>query len=296
MQVGTAHGDDARPKRLPESLAGTKDSEMLSLRYRGHTELPVEVEGIVPEAVRDQSIAAIEQLPIQFGNQSVPLAEFFHVEGDASDECVEWLGNLSGVHWIGAKMSSGSMRVVGSAGRHAGSRMRGGSLVIEGDAGDWLGAELRGGDIRVSGGAGHLVGAAYRGSPRGMNRGAILVHGAAGDEIGAGMRRGLIGIGGAAGDFAGVNMRAGTVLLAGPTGRRHGAGMRRGTLAFMTSRPALLPGFAAACRFRPDFLRVLLRQLATAGFPVPDLWFASDYLLYSGDLIEGGRGEMLVRV
>ena len=268
---------------------------MLSLRYRGQTELPVEVEGIVPETVRDLSPPAIEQLPIQFGNQSVPLAELFQVEGDASDERIEWVGDLAGVHWIGAKMAIGAMRVAGSAGRHAGSRMRGGSLVIEGDAGDWLGAELRGGDVRVLGNAGHLVGAAYRGSPRGMNRGSIVVHGAAGDEIGAVMRRGLIAVGGSAGDFAGVNMRAGTVLLAGPTGRRHGAGMRRGTLAFMNSQPTLLPGFTAACRYRPDFLRVLLRHLATLGFPVPDLWLASDYALYSGDLIEGGRGELLVR-
>ncbi len=104
---------------------------MLSLRYRGQTELPVEVEGIVPETVRDLSPPAIEQLPIQFGNQSVPLAELFQVEGDASDERIEWVGDLAGVHWIGAKMAIGAMRVAGSAGRHAGSRMRGGSLVIE---------------------------------------------------------------------------------------------------------------------------------------------------------------------
>lgn len=268
---------------------------MLSLRYRGQTELPVEVEGILPEAVRDLPLAAIEQLPIQFGNQAVPLAEFFLVSGEARDEGIEWQGDLSGVHWIGANMTAGTMRVAGSAGRHAGSRMRGGSLVIEGDAGDWLGAELRGGAIRVLGNAGHLVGAAYRGSPRGMNRGTIVVLGNAGDEIGATMRRGLIAVGGTAGDLAGVNMRAGTVLLAGPAGRRHGAGMRRGTLAFMQARPPLLPGFRAACRYRPDFLRVLLRYLATLGFPVPDLWLASDYELFSGDLIEGGRGEWLVR-
>jgi formylmethanofuran dehydrogenase subunit C len=268
---------------------------MLSLSYRGQTELPVEVEGIVPETVRELSLVAIERLPIQFGNQSAPLADFFRVDGDASDQRIEWLGDLSGVHWIGAKMSSGAMRIAGSAGRHAGSRMRGGSLVIEGDAGDWLGAELRGGDIRVLGAAGHLVGAAYRGSSRGMNRGSIVVHGSAGDEIGAAMRRGLIAVGGEAGDFIGVNMRAGTVLLGGLTGRRHGAGMRRGTLAFMNSQPALLPGFRSACRYRPDFMRLLLRHLGTLGFPVPDAWIASDYSLYSGDQIEGGRGELLVR-
>jgi formylmethanofuran dehydrogenase subunit C len=268
---------------------------MLSLRYRGQTELPVEVEGILPETTRELSLAAIEQLPIQFGNQPVPLAEFFQVGGSPADEQIEWLGDLSGVHWIAARMASGAMRVAGSVGRHAGSRMLGGALVIEGDAGDWLGAELRGGDIRVLGNAGHLVGAAYRGSPRGMNRGTITVLGNAGDEIGATMRRGLIAVGGVAGDLAGVNMRAGTILLAGPTGRRHGTGMRRGTLAFMHSQPPLLPGFRAACRYRPDFLHVLLRHLETLGFPVPAEWLASDYELFCGDLIEGGRGELLVR-
>jgi len=91
-------------------------------------------------------------------------------------------------------------------------------------------------------------------------------------------------------------MLAGTVLTLGDCGIRHGAGMRRGTLAFLgRNAPPMLPSFRLACRYRPEVLPMLLRHLSQLGFPVPDELFASDYRLYNGDLIEGGRGEMLVR-
>lgn len=269
---------------------------MLTLTYHGQTSVPVEVEGITPDVVRGKTIAEIERLPVYHGNRQVTLGDFFQVQGDPSDERIEWLGELGGVHWVGAKMKSGRMDVRGNVGRHVGSELRGGEIHVEGDASDWVGGEMHGGLIQVRGSAGHQVGAAYRGSARGMTKGVILVHGNAGNEIGHTMRRGLIAIGGSSGDLTGFNMRAGTVLLAGETGIRPGAGMRRGTIGFLNARPHLLPSFHRACRYRPEFLGLLLRQLQGCGFPVPDDWFASSYELYSGDLIEGGRGEVLIRV
>lgn len=269
----------------------------LQLRFRGETSVPVEVEGITPDAVRGLSLTAIERLPIYEGNRQAKLADFFAVSGDAADEQIVWEGSLQGVHWIGAKMRSGSVHVTGSAGRHVGSEMRGGQIVVEGDAGDWVGGEMHGGLIIVRGQAGHLVGAAYRGSARGMTRGVILIAGNAGNEIGHTMRRGLIVVGGQAGDLAGFNMLAGSVLLCGETGIRHGAGMRRGTLAFFgPPPPELLPTFRHACRYQPLALQLLLRQVASLGFPVPAPWYAAEYDLYHGDLLDGGRGEILIRV
>ena len=109
------------------------------------------------------------------------------------------------------------------------------------------------------------------------------------------MRRGLIAIGGNLGDLAGFNMLAGTVLVFGESGIRHGAGMRRGTLAFCGPAPEVLPSFRRACRFQPAALQLIFRQLQRDGFQVADACLRDSYDLYNGDLIEGGRGEMLVR-
>ena len=260
------------------------------------SQVPLEVEGITPDALREKSLAEIERIEIFQGNVRLPLAEFFAVSGDAGDERHEWEGDLAGVHWLGTKMTSGRIEVLGSIGRHLGSEMRGGEIHVAGDASDWIGAEMHGGLIHVRGRAGHLVGSAYRGSPKGMTKGTILIGGDAGNEIGLSMRRGLIAIGGNAGDLIGLNMLAGSVFLFGTSGIRHGAGMKRGTLAFLGSEmPPLLPTFRRACRYRPDFLPLVFRKLREYDFPVPDELFNSQYDLYCGDLLEGGRGEILMR-
>jgi formylmethanofuran dehydrogenase subunit C len=166
---------------------------------------------------------------------------------------------------------------------------------VDGDAGDWVGGEMQGGLIRVRGRAGHLIGAAYRGSARGMSGGTILVHGEVGNEIGHSMRRGLLAVG-AAGDLVGFNMLAGTILVFGSAGIRHGAGMRRGTIAFLGSEsPPILPSFRWACRYRPEVMTLLLRHVRNGGFPMADDVATAGFDLYNGDLIEGGRGELLVR-
>lgn len=269
---------------------------VLTLRYRAETSIPVEVEGVTPDRIGGQSIADIERLELFHGNRKVPLAEFFSVEGSAADGEIRWEGDLQGVHWIGAKMTSGRMRVVGNAGRHLGSEMAGGEIHVEGNVGDWVGGEMRGGLIHVRGRAGHLVGAAYRGSARGMTGGTILIHGQAGNELGHTMRRGFIAIGGDAGDLAGFNMLAGSILIFGKAGIRHGAGMRRGTLGFFGEEaPPLLPSFRHACRYRPDMLALLFRYLRQQDFPFSAELLNSDVDLYHGDLIEGGRGEILIR-
>lgn len=277
----------------------------LELRYRGETKVPVDVEGLTPDWARDKSAAEIERFEVFEGNRRLPLAEFFKVSGDASDGRIDFIsdsvGNsfcdLAGVHWIGAKMTAGEIHIHGNAGRHLGSEMRGGRIIVEGDAGDWVGGEMHSGLIHVHGRAGHQVGAAYRGSRRGMTGGTILVDGAAGNEIGHAMRRGMIAIGGPAGDVAGFNMLAGSILLFGPSGIRHGAGMKRGTIGlFGDVRPTLLPTFRRACRFEPVILQMTLASLRRHKFPVPAAIASASIELYHGDFLEGGRGEILVRL
>lgn len=266
----------------------------LALEYTGQTSVPVEIDGITPSVLRDKSLGEIERLPIVHGNQTPSLADFFRVSGDPADERIEMRGDLSGVHWIGAGMVRGEIRVLGRAGRHVGSEMKGGQITVEGDVSDWLGGQMHGGMIRVRGNAGHLVGAAYRGGPRGMTGGTILVDGLAGNEIGHGMRRGLIAVGGAE-DAVGFSMIAGTILVFGPCGIRPGAGMRRGTIGlFGDERPALLPTFRYGCRLKPGFVAMLLKQLARQSYPAPETLWNAEMDLYHGDFVALGRGEILL--
>ena len=268
----------------------------LTLRYRATTHVPVEVEGVTPDRLRDKSLAEIERLEVYHGNRAVPLAELFEVSGDPSDARVDLEGDLGGVHFIGYGMTGGEVHVHGHAGRHVGGAMTGGRIVVDGDAGDWVGGELHGGLIRVAGRAGHLVGAAYRGSRRGMTGGTILIGGDVGNEVGAAMRRGLLVVGGSCGDVAGFSMIAGSIFVFGGCGLRTGAGMRRGTIGLFGPEPSrLLPTFRRACRYRPTFLRLVFRELARLGFPVDHGLLDADLLLYRGDLVALGKGEVLMR-
>jgi formylmethanofuran dehydrogenase subunit C len=268
----------------------------LRLTYHGVTSVPVEIEGLTPDWACGKSISEIERFEIFHGNRRLPLAEMFRVAGDAGDKCLEFEGDLSGVHWIGAHMQSGQIRIQGSAGRHIGSEMRGGRIDVEGNAGGWTGAEMRAGVIRVRGNAGHLTGAAYRGSVKGMTGGMICVDGNAGNEVGLSMRRGLIAIGGSAGDMLGFNMIAGTVLVFGECGIRPGAGMRRGSLGlFGPNPPRLLPSFRYGSTFRPQFIPLMLAALRDEGFAVDESLIDAELDLYHGDLVALGRGEILFR-
>jgi formylmethanofuran dehydrogenase subunit C len=267
----------------------------LTLTYRGNTNIPVEVEGIVPAALREKSIAEIEKLSIYHGNRQLPLAEFFHVAGDPGDEQLTFVGDLAGVHWIGAKMDRGVVRVEGNAGRHVGSEMRGGEIHVSDNAGDWVGGEMKRGLIHVRGDAGNLVGSAYRGSDRGMTGGTLLVGGNVGSEIGHTMRRGLIAIGGNTGDFPCLNMITGTVLVFGTTGIRAAAGMRRGTLAVFGDAPKLLHTFKSAGDCKLLYLRIFFALLRRHGFRVPEGLDDADYRIFTGDLLTVGKGEVLVR-
>jgi formylmethanofuran dehydrogenase subunit C len=268
----------------------------LNLRYHAKTSVPVEIEGVIPDRVRDKSLAEIEKLEIQHGNERLPLAEIFTAAGDPSDERIDFEGAMAGVHCIGHGMGVGAIHVHGDAGRHVGGQMTGGRIEIDGNAGDWLGGEMHGGLIRVSGNAGDLIGAAYRGSKKGMTDGTILIRGDAGSEIGTSMRRGTLVVGGSCGDSPGFNMIAGSIVILGSCGIRPGAGMRRGTIALLGApRTKLLPTFRPTGRFRPVFLRLMFRELDRLGFPVDHGLLANELDLSHGDLVALGKGEVWMR-
>lgn len=268
----------------------------LTLEYTPCDCVPVEVEGLTPDVSREKSLAELERFEIFQGNRRLPLAELFRVSGDPSDGAIHFVGDLAGVHRIGAGMTSGAIHVAGDAGRHTGADISGGTITVEGDAGDWLGAEMLGGKIVVRGNAGHLVGAAYRGARRGMQGGEIAITGDAGVEVGRAMRRGSIFVGGSVGDALGYEMQAGTIVVGGSIGIRPGAGMRRGTIVLLAaSTPKLLPTFRYACRLKPPFLGMALARVRGQAIPFDAGVLEADFDLHHGDLLSLGRGEILVR-
>ena len=270
----------------------------LVLSLHNRTSIPVEVDHVRIETVREQSTDQIRATPVQYGNKQLTLGEFFDVSGSCGDDSeIIWEGDCAKIKLIGTGMTTGRMTIRGNAGMHLGAEMTGGEILCEGVAADWVGAEMHGGRIRVLGNAGHLIGAVYRGGRRGMTGGEILIDGNAGNEIGHTMRRGLIAVGGRSGDAPGFNMIAGSIFLFGEAGIRPGAGMRRGTIAFFSpdQAPRMLPTFQRSSAYDPLFLQQYLRHLKAEGFPVPEECLTSHYVRYRGDFLEGGRGEILVR-
>lgn len=266
----------------------------MSLTLTLHTtpQVPLEVEGLLPEALDGQDAAQVAALPILHGNEKVAVGDFFQATGKANGE-LRLEGDLSRVKLIGAGMSRGKITVEGNAGLHLGAGMRGGEIIVNGNAGDWVGPEMTGGSITVRGNAGHMVGSVHRGGSVGMRGGEIIVHGSVGNETGNGMRNGLIVVGRDSGDFTGVSMNAGTVIVLGKLGWRSGAGMKRGSIASL-HEAELLPTFSYACSYRPVFLRLYLLYLREHGLPVEETSIAGEYRRYSGDSVELNRGEILL--
>lgn len=270
----------------------------LVLRPKLDDTLPIEAEVLRPDRLASLSLNQVAAQPVYHGNRLRTVGDCFVCEGDPADGEVVLEGDCRRVKHIGQNMTSGRITVRGAVGMHLGAEMTGGTIEVEGHAGDWVGAEMKGGMIRVRGDAGHLVGGCYRGGAAGMQGGVILVEGNCGNEVACSMRRGLIAVGGSVGDFAGFNMIAGSLFVAGGFGLRCGAGMRRGTVVALdatVAAPALLPTFRYACRFRPQFMGLYVRQLRQWGFRVDAEAATASYARYCGDLVGLGKGEILVR-
>jgi formylmethanofuran dehydrogenase subunit C len=264
---------------------------------------PVEAESLIPENVAGKNAQEIGRLPLLVGNRWETVADWFDVAVDEAPagvgDCPEGppdlllRGDLTRFKRLGEGMSGGRMVVDGPVGFHAGARMSGGTLTVHGDAGDFVGAHMSGGLLVVDGDAGHYAAASYRGETHGMKGGTLVVTGRAGQMLGARMRRGLVYVRGECGDVPGFNMKAGTVVVGGMPGVRVGARMVRGTVVLLGGAPEMLPTFSYGCTYRPPVWRVLHTHLAGRGF-APEVGPAADFLLYSGDANEGGKGEVLV--
>ncbi len=265
---------------------------MITLRLEEAPKVPLEAEAISPDRMAALSNAAIRELPVLLGKRACRIADFFEVDGEAS-EAITVVGDCTRVKWIGRAMTRGSITVWGNAGMHLGAYMSGGSIDVSGNASDWVGGEMSGGLFRGAGNVGGQIGAAYRGSSTGMRDGIILIGGRAGLEVGMRMKRGIIAVKGLVRDFAGLQMKGGTIILGGGAELRTGAWMMRGTI--ISLRPiSLLPTFSYAATYMPSFLRLYASRLKELGFSLPSDPAEGAYRRYTGDTSVPGRGELLV--
>lgn len=255
--------------------------------------LAIDLGGIVPARLAGLDAAAVARLPIEADGRRCLLGDLFTVTGSATDERIEFRGDFSRVHRIGAEMAAGRIDVVGTAGRHAGERMTGGSLAITGQAGDWLAAEMAGGSVTVGGDAGDNVAAALPGSAAGMRGGTVVVAGTVGGLAGARMRRGILAVAGGCGPAAALEMRAGSIVAGAGVGPDSALGMRRGSLVVLGGPCPIPVGFKPGATWSPPFLPLLLRRLASAGFgPAAGIPPAMPWKHWHGDILAGGRGEI----
>jgi len=273
----------------------------LILKPKKLPELPLEAEAITPDSVAGKTLKEINALPVYVGNTTETLGKYFDIKGETaetpSDQLIAIQGECGNVKYIGAGMTAGHLIVEGCVGMHAGAEMSGGELIVTGSVSDWAGAEMKGGLMRIHGDAGHQLGAAYRGSPEGMTGGVIVVGGGVGLEAAAFMRRGMLVIHGDVGSFLGAHMNGGEIFVFGKVARRFGAEAKGngGFIACFGGVESILPTYVYDTTFRPDFMKLYLRQLRDQlGVEVAGEHLETSFRRYRGDIAVGGTAEILV--
>lgn len=254
--------------------------------------LSISLAGVVPNRIVDLPLDALRRLLVRADERPCALGDVMNVAGESSDGVIECQGDFGRVHDVGAHMTSGTIRVTGNVGRHAGEGMMGGQLHIAGGAGDWLAAEMTGGLVQVTGSAGDNVAGALPGSDHGLRGGLVIVLADAGQFAGQRMRRGILAIGGNCQDAPAFEMRAGTVVVAGRVGPNPGLGMGRGSLVALSDAPAVPATFERGRAWNPPFLGLLFGQLKEVGFCLPQD-IPGRWRQWHGDLLNGCRGEIL---
>lgn len=265
----------------------------LRLTLRAQPPCRLDLSPLVPERLARLDRAAIEQVVLGDGRDTVRVGDLFRVRmGDAGR--IEIRGSSARFDRVGAGMTGGALRLDGACGVQAGRGMTGGRLEITGDAGPFAASGLAGGMVEIHGDAGDFLGGPLAGEIEGMRGGTVIVHGAAGDRAGDRLRRGVIVIEGRCGAHAGSRMIAGTLVVCGLSAAGAGTLMRRGTLVL--GRLAAPPGptFVPTGGDVSVFARLLAESLRPFSVRAARLVPACTTRL-SGDMAALGKGEIMLR-
>lgn len=217
-------------------------------------------------ALTDAPPAAFPAVRVPVGRTAAALSELFAIEPDGGDTLVR-SGDLRRAIRVGAGLSRGAIRVIGSVGAEAGAGMTGGTLHISGSAGD------------------HALSH--------MENGFAVIAGDAGDGLARAMRRGMLVVSGRCGENACAELRGGTALLLSGAGRGLCAGMDRG-MVLLPPGADVPAGFSRAARMDLPFLRLTLTLLRERGVPLPDAWYGAAFTRYRGDAAALGKGEIFI--
>ena len=252
------------------------------------------IDGCVLRPDRLAALTAVElkQQRITIGRREYLWGEVFEIEGNPGST---WTvpGTVNYLK-LTVGLSAGLLRVAGHAGDYAGMKLAGGRLEIDGSAGHSLGAGMQSGLIKITGDTGPQVGGPCPDSFDGMTDGEIIIAGTAGPRAGFRTRRGLIAAQHSA-EEAGYQMQAGTlVVFRGPL-PTPGLSMKRGTILILDPnvQPTWLPYYQPDCVYRPVFAQILLGRLQALGCTLPEGSRHGKYQLYTGDRLNGGKGEIL---
>lgn len=270
------------------------------LKARGDVTGPVDTAGLLPTRLAALSVEQVAELPLLCAGRWRKLADVFEVQplstttAAAPEVCRLEVESTAQVHRLGWGMSAGELIVRGATGTLVGACMSGGTVTVFGNTGALAGAGLRGGLLRIEGSTGQRLGGPPPGTWRGMTGGEIIVTGAAGAYAGLRQRGGLIAVAGDVGPYAGVRMLAGTLLIGGQVAHGVGTSMQRGTIICLNHSPVTHTNFGHDGPTQPVVWRLLARRLRQLSFPLPDAAEELTFDSHSGDLLEGGRGELLI--
>ena len=287
--------------------------EAATVCLRVRTELPAavrwsaELTALLQTPELPERLTPLAALSLETSDGPRRMADLFEIEGPATATSVDAApfvrieGDCRSVQRLGRQWSAGRLEVHGAVGPAAGERFSGGELFITGDVGPGLGRSQRGGRIQVHGSAQGAVGSPAAGERHGMTGGELFIHGDVHGTLGERMRRGTLVVSGHVQGDVGREMRAGTILLHDfPTGEL-GHGLKRGTILCLHPpeiRSLNLAGrWRSTGRVQPVFWRVLARYLnEQTDWPHGPFDLGLAFERYSGDLLEGARGEFLLRL
>ena len=186
----------------------------LTLQRRSDDSARIDLRGVTPDRLRDQSAEAIAETMIRVDDRPSRLGEQFDVV-DGRRGGLILRGSVERCDHVGGGMREGELVVQGSVGDFLASGMRGGRMRVDGGAGQYACGDLRGGVVEIRGPVGDHAAAAYRDAQRGMSGGTLVIHGDCGRWLGARMRRGMVVALGSVGAGCATRMIAGTLALAG---------------------------------------------------------------------------------
>lgn len=267
----------------------------LTLSLRSQVEQRVDMSPLVCQALAGMDPSQIGGLLLQCGKKRLRVDELFTVSGSDPQHIII-RNSTSKLDNIGKQLDGGRITVEGSAGAYLGMGMKTGIIKVTEHAFLYAACEMRGGAIHIDGNVGDFLGAALPGNKQGMQGGMVLIKGNAGERVGDHMRRGMLLIEGNVGDYCGSRMIAGTIAVMGQVGKYAGYGMRRGTL-LCWNKPDLTPTFNDCGEHTLSFLTLLFNSLRglDSKFADASAAFAS-VRRFGGDMANGGRGEVLVKL